>query len=339
MSVAFAPDERREIQSIVEERLRRSRSSIVDIPARRDQLREQIGTVLDDVETELGGRHADAARSAVDDPLASRGTSRIPPIESLHAAEILFEAALEVLLPSRPDQTLRITVRLHRAITERISRSATSYVNTLLQQVRSAEQAERERLARELHDRAALGVGVALQNLELFEREDTGAPHQPTQQLADARAAMHDAVNTIRTIASELHDTLGDREPSEAIASYLARFAPPGMRYAAEVLGDPRELPPALAQEIYLVVREAVHNTMLHASARSIRIRLEVTPAAVSAEVRDDGVGFDFLTATGTGLNSMRERLELLGGTLTVTSGPGQGSSVLAEVPLIGHGG
>jgi signal transduction histidine kinase len=332
MTGVLDPGERQQIQSIVEDRLRQSDSTITDTPARLEQLRAQIGAVLDDVDADLRGRAAEAGgRSADDGSAVHREAGRIPPIGWLHAAEILFEAALQVLLPNRPDQAMRITVRLHRAITERVSHGATSYVSTMLHQVRSAEQAQRQRLARELHDRAASGAGVALENLEMFQQPGRGSG----QRLVEARMAMHDAIDTIRTIATELRDTLGDRTLPEAITSYLARFAPPGVRTTLEVTGVPDRLPAAVAQELYVVMREAVHNTLLHASARTITVRLAFTPPAVSAEVRDDGVGFDLTTVTGTGLTSMRERLELMGGTLTLRSERGRGSTLRAVVPLL----
>jgi signal transduction histidine kinase len=334
----LTPAEREQIRSIVEGRLRHSHSSIMDTPARIDQLRAQITAVLDDLEA---GPEPGAPLPATD-PAAAGPISRIPPLESLQAAELVFEAALEVVVASRPGAAMPITMLLHRSITERVSRSATAYVNTLLQQVRGAERAERKRLARELHDRAATSVGVALQSLDHFVADGAGRSDGGGQTLVAARTAMQDAVGTIRTIATELRDTLGDRELSAALAGYLARFAPPGLRTGLRVDGDLSRLPPLVAQELYLVLREAVHNTVLHARARSLRVHIALTPGAVSAEVRDDGVGFDLAVATGpgrpgTGLTGMRDRIELIGGRLTVASEATKGSSVRAVIPLIHH--
>lgn len=332
MPGALAQGERQRVLSIVEGRLTASRSSIMDAPERIAQLRAQIAAVLDDVDAHL--RSADAGIAATTAPGEAKGhaaASRIPPIESLHAAEILFEAALDVIVASRPERAMPITVHLHRSITERLTRSAAAYVNALLHQVRGAEQAERKRLARELHDRAAYGVGVALRSLDEFEAEGS---RQGGQRLEAARAAMHDAVDTIRTIATELRDTLGNRELSTAVACYLAQFAPPGLRTEVQVVGELDRLPAPVAQELYLVLREAVHNTLLHARARSIKVGIAFTESAVSAEVRDDGVGFDLASATGTGLTAMRERLELIGGTLTLISEPDRGSCVRVVIPL-----
>lgn len=334
ISAALGPAERRHIQTTVEDRLRESNSAIMATADRVAQFRAQISAVLDDIDAVLADRPVPAASGLSGDIGVSRARSQIPPVESVHAAHVLFEESLTVLLRAYPDHAMPITIGLHRSIMERMSRGAATYLAVLLQKVQSAEYGERKRLARELHDRAAHGVGVALQSLDLFELENGEPPGPAKERLRTARQAMHDAIDSIRTIATELRDTLGGRDLHEAITSYLNRFAPPTVRRTVRMNGDPTSLPDQVAQELYLVLREAVHNTLMHADAAGIDVDITITAERVTVEVGDDGIGFDVSRTHGTGLVSMRERLELLGGTLSVSTAAGRGAYVRASLPL-----
>ena len=104
---------------------------------------------------------------------------------------------------------------------------------------------------------------------------------------------------------------------------------------------ETERLPEASETALYRVVQEALTNVLRHAKARRVSLVLQCSPAQAAAVVEDDGVGFDadsVTTPTGDGgrlgLLGMRERVALAGGTLTVESAPGRGTTVVARVPL-----
>jgi signal transduction histidine kinase len=90
-----------------------------------------------------------------------------------------------------------------------------------------------------------------------------------------------------------------------------------------------------IKQELYRIAQEALHNTVKHARASEVVLRLEQTPDGITMEVCDDGVGFDTTASFPghLGLHSMRERITALGGTFQIESTPGQGTTIRAHVP------
>jgi signal transduction histidine kinase len=105
--------------------------------------------------------------------------------------------------------------------------------------------------------------------------------------------------------------------------------------------GAPRALPPEVEEHLLRIGQEAVSNALIHAQAHSIQVTLTFDPQKVQLCVEDDGQGFDPLRVpgrSGFGLVSMRERAERLGGELTATSQPGQGTKLLVVVPVSTHG-
>jgi signal transduction histidine kinase len=336
ISASISAGQRVEIHAKVLADLRSSRSALLDNAERRQQFTDQVDGILDDVDRCLsGGRHeTDTGLSAAIG--ASRMSDGLLPVESIRAAGILFEAALCVLTRDEADPARVAAVArcLNDAIMQRVSRAADGYVNALLQHNRRAQREERRRMAREMHDRAAHSAGVALQSLELHDLFAAKDPERAAAQLVTARQSLLDAIETIRGIATEVRDALAGRDLGEALAAYVDRFAGPRIKTLVQVDGDASALSPAVAEELYLIVREAVYNTFLHADATRLEVRIEIDKAEVRAGVLDDGTGFDPANATGIGMASMRERLEALGGRLELTRPLHGGAGVRAIVPL-----
>ncbi len=106
-----------------------------------------------------------------------------------------------------------------------------------------------------------------------------------------------------------------------------------------QVNGDETWAPPAIRDESFLVIREAIRNALAHGDPGIVLIRVDIAPHEVRAWVEDDGSGFD-ITAQDSergGLLSMRERSELMGGSISIMSKPGWGSQVELVVPLAGR--
>src|SRR5262249_18023117 len=102
--------------------------------------------------------------------------------------------------------------------------------------------------------------------------------------------------------------------------------------------GVPRNVPPAISLCLFRVLQEALHNGVRHSKARRFDVHLRGTPGAMQLAVRDEGVGFNLEAAArgrGLGLTSMRERLKLVGGELSIESRIKQGTAILARVPIL----
>ena len=201
---------------------------------------------------------------------------------------------------------------------------------------------ERNRLARELHD--TLAQGLTATGLQL---ESAGALLEAGSETEKARAALSRALDLTRFNLEEARRSVLDLRaaPLEgyslpaALKILVDRWeAETGIsaRFAAVNRGRP--LPPSVEVALYRVCQEALTNVARHANADRVTVRLVATPETVSLAVEDDGGGFDPARVAGDrqGLVGMRERVEMLGGTLGVRSRPGEGTRVEAVVPLEG---
>ncbi len=212
-----------------------------------------------------------------------------------------------------------------------------------LEQVITAQEEERRRIARELHDQ----VGQALTSLLVGLRNLESDP-SPTR-LQELKTLIADTLDGVRELALELRPSiLDDLGLVPALQRYVHTCA---SRYHLavdlETVGlDDVRLPPAAETALYRIIQEALTNVVRHARAHRVSLLLEVRGGAVVAIVEDDGCGFDAerlmngpLGEHSLGLHGMRERAELVGGTLTVESAPGRGTSVFVEVPLVNREG
>lgn len=200
---------------------------------------------------------------------------------------------------------------------------------------------ERARLAREIHDTLAQGfVGISSQldavALTLKDHTDLAAKH-----LELARKMARHSLTEARRAVMDLRDSALEGHELTAALSEAARQWTAGspVRVQVDVSGNGRKLPEEMEQNLLRIAQEAVTNTVKHARASQIRIRLEVEPGHLSMVVTDDGTGFEQTEAFSEigghfGLLGMRERAERLGGELHLESQPGQGTKVEVTVPL-----
>src|SRR6266568_5787610 len=195
---------------------------------------------------------------------------------------------------------------------------------------------ERQKLARELHDsvsQALYGIALGAHTARtLLDRDPLELPGSLDYLLSLAEAAMDE----MRALIFELRPESLEREGLVSALSKqgAALQAHHGMTVQTELCEEP-DLPLTVKQELYRIAQEAMQNTVKHARARKVDLRLCQTANAVILEVRDDGVGFDPLGSFPghLGLHSMQERVSSLRGLLQIESAPGQGTSILAQVP------
>jgi signal transduction histidine kinase len=215
---------------------------------------------------------------------------------------------------------------------------------------RSGRQAgilrERQRLAHEIHDTLAQAFTSVVTNLEAAEAalpRDPSAVRQHHGQLG--RAARAGLDETRRLVWALRPAPLEDRPLLEAIGELVHEFSEEsGIPAVFSVSGDPYALPEAAEAVLVRVSQEALQNVRKHGgdSLSRVALTLSCMGDAVALDVRDDGVGFDPAVLAlnglpdggGFGLRAMRERVEGLGGSLVVESSPGEGTAIVAEVPL-----
>jgi signal transduction histidine kinase len=272
----------------------------------------------------------------------SRASAGIHPSQSLHAATLIFEAGLPTIarrLADAGDPTPELTAGrlLNATILERMAAAARSYVDHLLAKAHGSNRDERRRLSRELHDVAAPAVAVGLQNLELFNLYSVSDPAKAAAKLQSVRQSMLDALATIRGLAAQSRENVGDRGLEEAIRSYLDDV-PTDIRTTLTFEGDEASASLAYVEELYLIIREAIRNAVDHAIPHSITVVIGISEGLLRAEVRNDGRGFSvenvMSSAPHVGIQSMYERAELIGARLTIKSRPRAGTIVAVLIPL-----
>jgi two-component system, NarL family, sensor histidine kinase UhpB len=211
------------------------------------------------------------------------------------------------------------------------------------EQVLAAQEDERKRIARELHDETAQALTTLLIRLKILEKARTAA--EMRGQINELRELTADTLEAVRKLAVELRPaTLDDLGLVAALEGYTDSYGahmPVRIAFSAEGFDD-REgrLPPQVELVLYRVVQEALTNVAKHAGAHDVHVELRRRPDEVIAAVADDGQGFDVedmmrSRERGLGLFGMQERLALVGGQLLIDSSPGHGTRIHARVPSL----
>ncbi len=208
----------------------------------------------------------------------------------------------------------------------------------LAAQVISAQDEERARVARELHDSTAQILTAVMLQLSAAAREST-TPEQ-VARIATLRELTSEALEEVRSLSHTMHprvlDDLGLAAALEWLARQTGATEPLDVHVTAEEFDPP--IPAPVAAALYRVAQEALRNAARHAAATHVDVRLDREEGSAMLEIVDDGRGFDVEQAEqrrpGMGLFSMRERVGLVNGRLSVRSAPGRGTRVVAVVPL-----
>ncbi len=204
---------------------------------------------------------------------------------------------------------------------------------------------ERERIARELHDGIAQVLGY------VNTKSQAVAGYLEAGRVEDARAQLAELGSAARAVYVDVRESIiglrGPIEPGQGLGTALAAHArrvAEASRFGLELAIDPASeglrLDPDAEANVFRIVQEALTNVRKHASARRVRLAVEVEAGVLTVSVADDGPGFPAAGAVdkpGYGLRAMRERAARVGATLTTSNRPEGGAEMRVSVPLAGH--
>jgi signal transduction histidine kinase len=180
-------------------------------------------------------------------------------------------------------------------------------------------------------------MGVVHQSLQLYEALLPRDPSQAEAKLALASEMAKKALDSTRNLAMALRDPITGSSLKDALLGFLESIVPPEIETDLSVEGDETSVPVHVREQLFLILREALRNTVLHSDCRRISVRLDIIPEKVTGIVEDDGEGFsteDPTWAPGTGLESMKERAALVGGVCSVQSELNEGTCIHVSIPL-----
>jgi len=286
---------------------------------------ERVDSVLDDPEMDQQVARRMGVRSALYVPLLAEGR----PIGVVVTHDKLGPT------PSFTDEDVRLTESLATraatavALSQRVSRDA-------VRRVVEAQELERARLARELHDETGQALTSIL--LGLKSLDERAVDDEDHAAVAELRELVVSTLQSVRRLAVELRPAALDDFGLVPAIERLRDIVEEQSEISVDVqsnLADQR-LPSESETALYRIVQEAFTNALKHAAASRISLRLHQGDASVTLTVHDDGKGFDpeNVRDGSLGLVGMRERVALLGGRLTIESSEDAGTMLKAEVPI-----
>jgi len=202
-----------------------------------------------------------------------------------------------------------------------------------------AQEEERAHIARELHDDVSQQLAQLKIDLDVLGHTLQGPDAEVVAEEAKRTA---DIATSIHNLSHRLHPTrlriIGLVSALESLAAECSR---PGMVIALAHDAIPRSLPPEISIPMFRIAQEALQNALKHSQARKVSMRLARDAKALTLTITDDGVGFDTATAwqrgSGLGLISMRERIEVMGGSCEIASRPRAGTTIRVRAPFPEH--
>ena len=275
-------------------------------------------------------------------PLVARHTvigSMVFSWASLDDGRPLSSDEYQIMLGISQQLALSIeNARLHQQAQERERQ-----LGELLRQVVSAQEAERQRIARELHDATGQSLTAVALGLRGVENNLVSNPEGTVAQIKELRSFVTQALGELRRIIANLRPSqLDDLGLVAALQWYVAEFEQRyrlAVRFVCE--GERVRLPAEYETVLFRITQEALTNVAKHAQASQGTVRLEVAGERITLSVTDNGRGFDVAHALrhdqprkGWGLLGIMERAWLLGGQCDIRSAPGQGTTVQVSVTV-----
>lgn len=222
-------------------------------------------------------------------------------------------------------------IRLNAELAQRLA-DLTAHADELKRsrgRVIAAQDAERRRLERDIHDGAQQHLVALAVNLRLADTIVRRAPERAPQLMSEQAGAAREAIAVVAALSSGIYpQRLRDDGLLPALSDQLA-VAPLPVRVTAARI---ERLPSEIETALYFCALEAVQNATKHSGATYASVELSTAARAVRLSITDDGTGFQ-LNGPAVGLTNMRDRVDAMGGTMTITSSPGHGTRVDITVP------
>jgi PAS domain S-box-containing protein len=222
-------------------------------------------------------------------------------------------------------------------VTER--RLADEALATINQRLIDAQEEERSRIARELHDDVSQRLALVTVSLDMLAQTSAAASTEDRQKLEKAREELTNLARDVRALSHRLHPARLEYLGIGAAAAALCRDM--ASQRAVEVSFDAESVPEAtprrVAECLYRVLQEALQNAVKHSGVRQIDVSLRGGADQIELTVRDRGAGFKVseTEGCGLGLTSMKERVRTVGGQLAIRSERRRGTTICAIVPLV----
>jgi two-component system sensor histidine kinase UhpB len=247
---------------------------------------------------------------------------------------------IEAVDPAQPGQSAGITASGGLKEIDRLAAAFGAMLTRIeAEQRRSgrlvlrAQEEERRRLARDLHDEVNQALTAILLRLEALSQT---APPELGDELIELKRLVNQAMGELLQLARQLRPSaLDDHGLVPAMASHVRRFAAQtGIEADLATRGEASSLAPDQEIAVYRIAQEALANIARHAGAKRVKVDLDTSGDGVSLTVSDDGRGFyPKASHSGLGLGGMAERARLVGGELTIDSRPGAGTELSLRVP------
>jgi two-component system sensor histidine kinase UhpB len=258
-------------------------------------------------------------------------------IERVEQVDPAAPGTIDLISAHKPAEEISRLAESFRRLLERIEQERRRSGQLVIR----AQEEERRRLARDLHDEVNQALTAILLRLEALAQE---APAGQAPEVAELKRLVNQAMDELLNLARQLRPSaLDDHGLVPAIDAQLKRFAArTGVEARLHAEGDLDALEEDVQTAIYRVAQEALTNAERHAGSTVVEVDLEASDARTQLRVRDDGNGFDpgrpgrsssqDPAASGLGLRGMAERARLVGGELDVRSAPGGGTSVTLRI-------
>lgn len=252
-------------------------------------------------------------------------------------AVILFLVSMVVYLLIERSKRIQVQRALEHDVAER--EKAEAALRDLGVRLINAQEEERSRVARELHDDFSQRLAVLAINLKRATRGFATDPEKAAEQVSELCEQTSDIGADLHKMSRNLHsstlDVLGLVEGMRSLCKEFTEQQGLPVEFLAD--GVPRTVPSTISLCLFRIVQEALSNVKKHSGARDAVVELQGSEKDIVLSIADGGVGFDQTDPSfkaGLGLQSMRERLRAVRGTIDVDSGKGSGTQIIVQVPL-----